>query len=78
MIPIEDILKNSRETTHASIGALLYGMRDTIEQILAIRTREFGQLLDDEEAELMSIKLSLDLLLSDIRESRKFKVKHGC
>ena len=71
MIPIEDVASLARETTHAHIGALLYGLRDTTEQLIAIRTREFGRLLDGEEAELMAIKLSLDLLLSDIKESRR-------
>jgi hypothetical protein len=73
MIPVEEIFRNSRETTHANVGALLYGLRDTVDQLIAIRVREYGKLLDGEEEELMTIKLSLDLLLSDIRESRKVK-----
>lgn len=71
MIPINDV---AREAIQSDVGKLLFGLRDTIDQLISIRVREFGPLLDDEFAELMAIKLNLDMLLSDIRETRKFKV----
>ena len=75
IFPIEDIAQLARETTHAHVGALLYGLRDTVDQLIAIRVREFGPLLDGEYDELMAIKGNLEFLLSDIKESmRKLKV----
>jgi len=66
----QDAPKLARDITHATVGTLLFGLRETIDQLIAIRVREFGPLLQDEEGELMAIKNSLDWLLSDIRESR--------
>ena len=71
MIPIDDVAALARETTHAHVGSLLFGLRDTVEQLIAIRVREFGPLLDGEYDELVEIKNNLDFLLSDIKESRR-------
>ena len=60
----------ARDVTHAAIGMNLHAMREIIDQLIAIRTREFGSLLDGEEGELMTLRQSLEWLLSDIRESR--------
>lgn len=65
--------KLAKDVTHAAIGMHLYAMRGCIDELIAIRTREFGPLLDDEEGELMSLRQSLEWLLSDIRESRVAK-----
>jgi hypothetical protein len=74
MIPVEEIYRNSRETTHANVGALLYGLRDTVDQLIAIRVHEHGPLLDGEFEELMAVKQNLEFLLSDIYLSRRAKV----
>jgi hypothetical protein len=66
----DDAPKLARDVTHAAIGMHLFAMRGTIDQLIAIRTREFGSLLEDEEGELMSLRQSLEWLLSDIRETR--------
>jgi hypothetical protein len=68
--------KLARDITHARIGNLLHDMRETINDLIALRVNPVGSpLIQDEEGELMAIKNSLDWLLSDIRESRpKFKV----
>jgi len=66
----QDAPRLAKDITHATVGILLFGLRETIDQLIAIRVREFGPLLQDEEGELMAIKNSLDWLLSDIRESR--------
>jgi hypothetical protein len=76
MIPVEDIFNNSLETTHANVGALLYGLRDTVDQLIAIRVRDHGSLLDGEFAEIMAIKQNLDFLLSDIQANLKVAA-HG-
>ena len=60
----------ARDVTNAAIGMNLFAMREIIDQLIAIRTREFGSLLDGEEGELMTLRQSLEWLLSDIRESR--------
>jgi hypothetical protein len=60
----------AKDMTHASIGNLLFSLRDTVNDLISIRVREFGPLLENEEGELLAIKNSLDWLLSDIRESR--------
>lgn len=60
----------ARDVTHAAIGMHLFAMRSTIDQLIAIRTREFGALLEDEEGELMALRQSLEWLLSDIRKTR--------
>ena len=75
-----DAPKLARDVTHARIGNLLFDMRETINDLIALRLNPVGSpLIQDEEDELMAIKNSLDWLLSDIRESRpKFKViKNG-
>jgi hypothetical protein len=64
MIPLDDVV---RERVHADVGKLLYCMRDTVEQLIAIRVREHGPVLDGEEAELMAIYQSMQWLLSDIQ-----------
>ena len=74
MIPVDEILKNSREIMHSDIGMLSYILRDTVDQYIAIRVGDHGDLLDGEFAELMAIYQSMQWLLSDIRETRKFKV----
>ena len=71
IFPIEDIAALSiKDRTHANIGALLFGLRDAVEQLIAIRVREFGPLLDGEEQELTAINQSLQWLLSDIQAMR--------
>lgn len=66
---------NAREATHAAIGARMFSLRDAIDDLIAIRVREHGDLLNDDEGELMMMKNSLDFLLSDIRESRIQKAR---
>ena len=66
----QDAPRLAKDITCATVGMLVFGLRETIDQLIAIRVREFGPLLVDEEGELMAIKNSLDWLLSDIRESR--------
>ena len=72
----DDTPKLARDVTHARIGNLLHDLRETVNDIIALRLNPVGYpLVQDEEGELMAIKNSLDWLLSDIRESRpKFKV----
>jgi hypothetical protein len=70
IIDSDDAPKLASEVTHAYVGVLLWGMRDTLDKIISIRLSEYGALLDNEEGELIAIKSSLDFLLSDIRESR--------
>lgn len=66
-----DAPKLARDITHARVGNLLFDMRETINDMIALRLNPAGyQLVADEEGELMAIKNSLDWLLSDIRESR--------
>jgi hypothetical protein len=63
--------KLARDVTHARIGNLLHDMRETVNDLIALRVNPIGSpLIQDEEGELMAIKNSLDWLLSDIRESR--------
>lgn len=71
-----DAPRLARDITHARIGNLLHDMRETINDLIALRVNPVGSpLIQDEEVELMAIKNSLDWLLSDIRESHpKFKV----
>jgi hypothetical protein len=70
LIPTNDELKLAEDVAHAQIGQILFGLRETVNDLIAIRVREFGPLLENEEGELFAIKNSLDWLLSDIRESR--------
>lgn len=61
----------ARDIIHASIGMHLQSMRGTIDELIRVRLdRDFSDLLDGEEGELMAIRQSLEFLLSDIRESR--------
>jgi hypothetical protein len=68
IFPIEDIFKLSiKEREQANIGALLFGIRDQVDQLIAIR--KYGRLLDGEFGELMAIRQKLEWLLSDIKET---------
>ncbi len=67
--------KLARDVAYAQVGGLLYGLREVVDSLIAIRVREFGDLLEGEEDELIQIKGSLDFLLSDIRESRIQKAR---
>ena len=70
----DDAPRLARDVIQASIGMHLYSMRGTIDDLIKIRLdRDFSELLDDEEGELMAIRQSLEFLLSDIRESRVAK-----
>lgn len=72
---MSDEPKLPREITHARIGNLLFDMRETINDLIALRLNPIGYpLVAEEEGELFAIKNSLDWLLSDIRESRKVRL----
>lgn len=67
----QDAPKLARDVTHARIGNLLYDLRGTLNDLIALRVNPVGfPLVQDEEGELLAIKNSLDFLLSDIRETR--------
>lgn len=76
---MSDEPKGERAVTHARIGNLLYDLRGTVEDIMALRLHPEGApLVADEEAELTAIKTSLDFLLSDILAGKKPRlVRHG-
>lgn len=67
----DDAPRLARDVTHAQVGFHLFALRGCIDELISIRVRSgFGELLEDEEGELMAIRQSLEFLLSDIRESR--------
>lgn len=66
-----DAPKLARDVAQAQIGYLLFGLRETVNELIKLRVgQDTSDLIADEEGELMAIKQSLDFLLSDIRESR--------
>ena len=52
------------------VGMLLFELRDIVDQLIDWRRHRYGALLDGEEAEIAAVLLNLQILLSDIKESR--------
>jgi hypothetical protein len=69
----EDAPKLAHEMAHANIGALLWTVRDIIDDLIKIRNREFGPLLDNEAEELIKIAGSLTWLLTDLQVAKANK-----
>ncbi|MGM4997816.1 hypothetical protein AB8A05_04060 [Tardiphaga sp. 538_B7_N1_4] len=72
---MSDAPQGERAVTHARIGNLLYDLRGTVDDLIALRQHPEGApLVADEEAEICAIKDNLTFLLSDILLSRKLRV----
>lgn len=67
---MKHLRQSLREALHAEIGHKLFSIRDTAEDLIAIRQRDHGQLLDDELEELAAILEALTWLCNDIKASR--------
>lgn len=59
-----------REALQAEIGHKLFSIRDTAEDLIAIRQRPNGQLLDSELEEVCAILEALTWLVNDIKASQ--------
>lgn len=62
-----------RLQTHAAIGSHLHTLRSTLDALIAIRVREHGDLLEQDEGELFALMSSFQFLTSDLRETRRAK-----
>ena len=60
----------NREQAIVRVGLLLFELRDIVDQLIEWRRHRYGALLDGEEAEIAAVLLNLQILLSDIKESR--------
>jgi hypothetical protein len=68
-----DAPKLARDVAQAHAGKLIFGIRESLNELIAIRIREHGEVLEVDEGALMAVKNSLDWLLNDIRETRAAK-----
>ena len=60
----------TREQTHAAIGSHLHTLRQTLNELIAIRVREHGDLLEQDEGELFALMSSFQFLMSDLQAER--------